>query len=58
MKPNDIIMIFTDPLECKLEEGQAFLIEKLPEVCGDPELWDVQFLDCPDKIYQRLIKKI
>ena len=62
MKPGDIIMIFTDHLNCKIEEGQATLVERLTvghnSIVDNPnfEYWDVEFLDSPGKKYPRIIK--
>lgn len=62
MKPGETIMIFTDPFECKMPEGQATLIEKLTvghnSITDNPdfEYWSVEFLDSPGNIYPRIIK--
>ena len=62
MKPGDVIMIFTDPFECKIPEGQATLTELLSvrhnSIINKPdfEYWDVEFLDSPGKKYPRIIK--
>lgn len=56
-KPNDIVMIFTDPVNLRLPEGQAVLIEKKREFTS-AEIWLVNFLDdSNDTNYTRLIKK-
>jgi len=55
MKPNDIVMIYTSPVKCEQPEGQAKLI-MLIDTFNNLEDWEVEFLDQPNQIYQRLIK--
>ena len=54
MKPNDIVMIFADPINKNIPVGQAKLIELL-EGYRDMELWKVEYLDQPDHEYNIFI---
>jgi len=56
MKPNDIVMIYTDPMKCKQPEGQAKL-KRLIASYTNAETWIVEFIDGPGMLYTRLIKK-
>lgn len=56
MKPGEIVMIYTDPMNLKQPEGQAKLMELITS-CETSEYWRVEFLDSPGKLYPRLIKK-
>lgn len=58
MNPGDILMIYTDPINLKAPQGQAKLIKYNWLADGGLELWDVEFLDQPGKVYPRLIKPI
>lgn len=55
MNPNDIVMIYDDPVEMESPEGKAKLIRKERDqgICQE---WIVEFEDSPGNYYPRLIK--
>ena len=55
MKPNDIVQIFANPMECKVPVGQARLIS-LKRDYTKLQLWKIEYLDQPDFYYYALIK--
>jgi hypothetical protein len=58
MIPGQTIMIYSDPFWIRYPEGLAKLIKLVSVHDESYEYWQVEFLDQPDKLYQRLIKKI
>lgn len=56
MNPGDTVMIYSDPFWTRYPEGQAKLIEKISDHAPHFQYWKVEFLDCPNKTFERLIK--
>jgi hypothetical protein len=55
MIPGEIILINSDSNGC-WNSGESAKLIRLIETIGKYELWEVEFEDCPGKIYPRLIK--
>jgi len=56
MIPGQTIMIYGNAMECTRPQGMAKTIQKLSD--GNPELWEVEFLDMPGLYFNVQIKKI
>ena len=57
MKPNDIVMVFGNPIKCTHPIGQAKLIKKIEDHGNLLEGWKVEYLDDQGHFYNTLIKK-
>lgn len=55
MEAGQIVMIYSDPFWMRYPEGQAKLIEKIGDFDNLSEFWNVEFIDCPGKLFKRLI---
>ena len=57
MKPNDIVMVFGDPIGCTHPIDQARLIKQVSDPTPKIEQWWVEYLNEPGRQYIALIKK-
>lgn len=57
MKPGDIITVYLDAAKCRYPQGQAKLIKFIDEYSGMLELWEVEYLDYPQKTFDVFLKK-
>jgi len=56
-KPDDIVMVFGNPVKCETPVGQCRLIKKRRDIRTILEEWNVEFLDNEGHFYDALIKK-
>jgi hypothetical protein len=56
-KPNDIVMIFCNPVKCEQPIDQARLIEKVKDMSPTIEQWLIEYLNDGARKYIALIKK-
>lgn len=56
-RPDDIVMIFGNPIKCTHPIDQAKLIKKKSEISSLLEEWLVEYLNDPERKYTVLIKK-
>jgi hypothetical protein len=58
MEQSDTVMIYCSPSRCEHPEGPAKLIRCVEAFPGsDLEMWEVEFVDQPERIHNRLIKR-